>query len=634
MAFSFQGLTQFCKWQTEHDSVIQKGMGRVQSLKAGTLAFVGGLFVLLAYWYSVHPMDFARGYTEDWCHPEQTRQLMAEALERAGGPSFRTHSFSAPTGISLPFMSWGIQISWLGAYFWSWNRDFPFLWALFGFSLLISYVGVGWILRKMSLVPVAAWGLALSVVLLHVPRHFKVWHHYEHLLDHWVYFSFFLDAWIWQRFWRERRFSWSLEAWRALCLCGMMTAAGYFWGPLILLWLLVRLCMAGVWLGRRKRDPDSAILVEGAWRQALPAVAIGLVFIVIELRWFLPLAREVKGVGSIWQGLGWFGHWPYLLRPFWLEDVFKTLKPFASFETVITPGWFFWVPLITGLIFLGRRALLAVLPFALLLFIAIAYLDENLIRALAPAIQRTIPFMGFFRVASRWGLFLPALLGSMIALCWPELSRGVAQLYRRKPVLAATLLVLFAISTGFEALRLRTPFSTMPALSEPAARLLEEVRVSPGTTVLDLPFCLAGGNGVCTQESCPNYPMSTTGACFHGWHDKRVYGIYASRLASDQCKVYQSAPYTSWFDAWRSQRCFTDTEWTEFCAYLDHHPEHSAVLLYPDIWTGAGSPECLAKFTEHLGKPQNEAQFASAPVRGDETPRMSRLLRFAPRCVR
>jgi hypothetical protein len=606
---------------------------------------LGGLLVLLAYWYSVHPMDFARGYVEDWCPPEQNRQLMAEAIARTGGPAYRAESVGAPAGMSLPYMSWSIQMSWLGAYFWAWNRDFPFLWALFGASLLFAYAGVGGILRKMKLPPLAAWGLALAVVLLHVPRHFKIWHHFEHMIDHWIYLGFFMDAWIWQRFWRERRVSWSLEAWRGLIMLGMMTTAGYFWGPLILLWMLVRLCMASLWLIWRRRPQTPSVVWEGSWRQAAPAVALGLVLIVLELRFFLPLVREVRGAGKVFQGMGWFGHWPYILRPLWLEGLVGWLrdafglsltmpKPFTSFETVITPGWFFLVPLVTGLVFLGRRALLAVLPFFLMLLIAVCYLDEQLLPQVAPAVQKLVPFMSYFRVASRWGLFFPALLGAMIALCWPELSRGVAALMRRKPVVVTALLGLFAVSTAFEASQLRTPFTTMPGLPAPTLALLEQVRTSPGTTVLDLPFCLAGGNAVCTQQMCPNYPSSTTGACFHGWHDKNVYGMYASRLTSDQCEVYDRAPYLSWFDAWRAQRCFTDGEWTDFCAYLDSHSELSAVLLYPDTWTGAATPECMAKFAQHLGAPQAEGQYARAAIRGNETPQMSRLMKFAPRCVR
>jgi hypothetical protein len=648
-------------------SVLSFVFGQIRS--RGRVVFLIGLAALFSYWYSVHPRDFARGYTEDWCHPEQTRQLMAEALDRKGGPDFTTQSFGAPEGISLPFMSWGMEISWLGGYFWKWDRDFPYLWALFGFSLLISFLGVGWILRKMKLAPEAAWGLAAAVVLLHVPRHFKIWHHYEHLLDHWVYWSFFLDAWIWQRFWRERRWSWSLEAWRGVCLLGMMATAGYFWGPLILLWAIVRGSMLAVWLGERvmaraRGSVVRTLKIEGAWRHAWLPVLLASCLVVLELRWFLPLSHEVKRLGTVWQGKGWFGHWPYILRPLWLEDLVWGLReglgvlvarPQAInvFETVVTPGWFFVIPFLVGLVCAGRegdwearmgkparrllamaRAVAVILPFFLLFIVAVAYLDEKLFPSLAQLVQSNLPFMSFFRVSSRWGLFFPALFGVMIALCWPEMIRALSRFRDRHPRRALALLVLFAVSSAFEASRLRTPVSTIPALSSPAAQILEEVRRAPGTTVLDLPFCLAGGNGVCSQMACPNYPSATTGACFRGWHDKRVYGIYASRLVFSQCEVYNRAPYLSWFDAWRTQRCFTEAEWGDFCSYLDQHAELSAVLLYPDIWSGAGSPECLDQFKQRLGPPLGEAQFVGAPVRGDERPVMSRLMRFSPRCVR
>ena len=216
-----------------------------------------GLLVLLAYWYSVHPMDFARGYTEDWCHPEQTRQLdRREGVDADRRTDFHTPSFAHPKASLCRSCPGASRFPWLGAYFWKLNpATFRFSGYSSGWSLLVSYFGVGVILRKMRLGPIAAWGVALGAVLFHVPRHFKIWHHYEHLLQHWVYWSFFLDAWIWQRFCRERRWSWSLEAWRAgsFC-CGMMTTAGYFWGPMILLWLLVRLAMGGVWLAAAPRS--------------------------------------------------------------------------------------------------------------------------------------------------------------------------------------------------------------------------------------------------------------------------------------------------------------------------------------------------------------------------------------------
>lgn len=161
-----------------------------------------GLALIAAYWLWVHPPGFGRfGYAGDFC-PDFVRQIMADNLQRFGRPVFTTDRFMTPEGASVPFLSWSMERDWIGAYVWRWNRDFPFLWVYFGISLAVSYLGVGWILRRMSLPHAAAWALAAGVVLFNIPRHFKTYYHFEHLPQHWVYWSLFLDAWIWQRFWR------------------------------------------------------------------------------------------------------------------------------------------------------------------------------------------------------------------------------------------------------------------------------------------------------------------------------------------------------------------------------------------------------------------------------------------------
>jgi hypothetical protein len=327
----------------------------------------------------------------------------------------------------------------------------------------------------------------------------------------------------------------------------------------------------------------------------------------------------------------------------WVEWVFAMTgrtwvsHSITSPETVITPGWIYWIPFIAGFACVRRvgkwTAVWVALPFVLLLMIAVLYIDQDP-PMVALAVQKVVPFMKYFRVATRWGLFLPQILCVAVVLCWPELTAWARRLFPLRSGPAWVWVGIFAASTLFESVAaMRAPVSSMPQLSDSATRLLQGVKEAPGTTVLDLPFCLAGGNGVCTPESCPNYPQSTVSGCFRGWHDKKVYGIYAARLIPAQCEYYHQAPYLSWFEAWRTQRCFTEAEWGDFCSYLDQHTELSAVLLYPDIWSGAGTPACLAQFERHLGGPLGQADFANGPVVGDGGAPMSRLIRFGTRCV-
>lgn len=610
------------------------------------LFFALGLVIVAAYWYSVHPLGFGRSYLEDWCLPDLGRQLMSEALTTQGRLSFSTDKFFAPYGTDLPYGPWSLEMTWLGAYFWSWNREFPFLWVHFGASLLISYCGVGFVLRKMKLSPAWAWGLATLALVFHIPRHFKTWHHYEHQLQHWLYLSLFLEAWIWQRFWREKRWSWSLEGWRGLCLVGMMTTCGYFWGPLILLWALAR--VLGLGLALRLRKLGTPIRVEGAWRHAAPAVALMLIFAAIDFAWYLPLAAEMRKAGPLEPQFAWFVNGLKFFSPLWLDAVMSRfreqfgLSPWAGSvlnpETVVTVGWLYWIPALLGLYSVrvrlgGRAALWVALPFVLLFLVAFDYASHNP-PFFALAIRKVVPFMGFFRVASRWGLLLPQVMLIITVLCLPELQAWAADFRRRKPRAAIVWMALFVLSSVGEASLLRIPVTSMPPLDSSTATLLADVKASPGTTVLDLPFCTTGGNGVCNWQ-CPNNPASIVGQCFRAWHDKKVYGLYAPRLVSAQCELYGRAPYLSWFDAWRDQRCFNEGEWRQFCSYLDERADLSAILLYPDIWVGASAPSCLADFERHLGKPVAQSVFALNGVRGeDEAPRVSRLLRYGVRCVK
>jgi hypothetical protein len=297
----------------------------------------------------------------------------------------------------------------------------------------------------------------------------------------------------------------------------------------------------------------------------------------------------------------------------------------------------YWIPAIIGVRALRRKqggpGVAATLPFLILLGIGIEYVSirphwvQEFLRA-------TIPFMSFFRVGSRWGLLFPQLATIVIALSWPELKRWFDERWThpaRHPKFRAAC-VLFVSLSLLETHVLMRPPEMLPPLSKPMLALLEDVRRQPGTTVLDMPFCLAGGNEVCTYAKCRYYPSSTAGACFRGWHDKKVFGIYESRLLQSQCAMYDVAPIASWVDAWNSDRCLSAPEWEAFCSFLGSHPEIGSVLVYPDMWKAAGSPACIAEFEAHLGPPRSAASFATIRTPGGVPAGMSRVRHYEARC--
>ena len=600
--------------------------------------FFLGLFAVLFYWFWVHTPGFGpTGYVEDFCI-DSWRQVIAESIAKNGRPLFVTDSWMTPKGASVPFMSWSLERDWVGAYFWMWNRDFPFHWVYYGFSLVISYLGVGIILRKMKLSHCAAWGMATLAVLIHVPRHLKTYYHYEHLTEHWVYLAVFLDAWIWQRFYRERRWSWTLEIWRGFFMLGMLGTSGYFWGPMILEWSLIRLCLVTLALIRLKSGIKTEI--DGRLKQIGIPVIAGLFLMFLDFRWFAPLFEEVKRFGPVFQPRDYYATFRQLFEPLWLKPLLPMITSRVNEpETVVTIGWLYWIPLLTSFWLLVRKKKwTATLPLSLFLFLILSYAIRTLPDFIRDSIQTFVPFMSFFRVASRMGLFLPATVGAVLVLAWPELSEWVNVRWKNGKMAGFRgILILFILLSGVEASWLAQPIKAMPPLDPTALHLLGEVKKLPGSAVLDLPFCVAGGNGICTAAQCPNYPLSTAGMCLRAWHGKKTYGLYQARMAPQHCDNYGTAPFTSWFKAWGERRCFEPQEWNEFCDYLDHQPELSAVLLYPEIWRGSGSRECLQQFDQHLGSPVNEAVFFLRADPGESGPvgkYPTRLLQFGAKCKR
>lgn len=596
-------------------------LGAPPSPRAGRLAFWAGLAAVLGYWFWIHPQGFSSlGYSEDICFGDLMRSLMAGILDKKGGPFFHTEKFQAPFGASVPFMSWGMERDWLGAYFWKLDPAFPFQWVYYGVSLLVSYSGVGWILGRMGVARRERWALAAIFVAFNVPRHFKTWHHYEHLAQHWVYLGVFLDAWIWSRFVRERRWSPRLEVWRLFVLLGTFGTAGYYWGPMILEWVLVRAFMAARW---RRPGGSAALKIEPLDRRVLLPVGFGLVLLVLDLRWYLPLLSEARQWGQIDQRIGFFAHFGQLVRPLWLQPFLpSTVSPIDRPETVVTVGWVYWVPWMLGLRAGGVRV---VAPFVALLVIALLYMNfgDNLIHW---PVQHLVPFMKFFRVASRWGLLLPPILGAMVAILWPQIRAwGLAR--RRSFGILAGVLALIEFSA------LATPVNMMPPMPRSARAMLERVRDLPGDTVLDLPFCVTGGNQGCAPEQCSFFPAATTAACLQAMHGKKVYGLYQSRMSEAQCDVFRKAPYESWFNAWRENRCFTGPEWDQFCAYLPTQAGVSAVLVYPEIWSAAAAPACAFEFERRLGRPKGVAGIQLRPTRGGAGEGSTRVMWYGNRCL-
>ncbi len=603
--------------------------------KPSTLCWIAGLIAIFFYWLSVRPLG--QGYAQDMCNHQMARQIMAENISQFGRPVFHSSNVMAPYGLPGPFFAgWNVERDWIGSYVFKWNRDFPFLWVYYGLSLLACYLGVGRIISHMGLPGAAAWLVSATVVLFNLPRHFKLWHHSDNVMMHWVYLGFFLDAWIWQRFIKDRKWSLTLEIWRGLILLGGLNVMGYFWGPSIIEWVVVHGSMGWVVLARVGKRPK----MEFSLKSVLPAFALGIPLLIADLTWFLELASAAKQQGEISQAVGYFVHGLYLIRPIWVDSLaalFQWDLPFPPLdapETVASIGWLYLVPLAVALFYVrkGKKGpgYLRVAPFVIVFMVAVFYvLGPGVVPFFVPLVQDVVPFMKFFRTAARFTLFLPPLATIIIVLAWPQVMTFARSMQKKR----RAWVILFLATSGLEFTWILAPVNQFPPPPEHLLGILGRVKQAPGDTVLSLPFCVHGANGVCGPEQCFHHPEDTLGGCMRIWHDKKVFGAYTARMNDSDCNIYRRAPYSSWFAAWKEHRCLSDNEWGEFCTFLETHSQLSAVLVFPDLWAGANTEKCQEKFKEHLGDPIDSVQFMGNPTRGGEGSDPTRLFWYAPHCT-
>jgi hypothetical protein len=266
-------------------------------------------------------------------------------------------------------------------------------------------------------------------------------------------------------------------------------------------------------------------------------------------------------------------------------------QPEAMFAA--SPGLAFVLAALAGLM-TGRRRILAAVPGLLLLALLLSF------HPLRFDTLRLLPWFGFVRVSARFSIVYPALLAGF-ALLTP-LSR-----WRWPGRLAAGLLaVLLGVeaTTAYRAYLIKDWHHFRPDAAFEG--LMQAIRSAPGEAVLDWPFCVAGGNGVATNQICRYYGVQSGIAWLQTYHGKKVIGKYFGRLHPDQIKPYLEAGWPrlffpdnpNAFKARRQLRDFVPLEW-DFVERFVTLGDFCGVLLYTDLLP----PETVAGFHTRFGPP-------------------------------
>lgn len=266
-----------------------------------------------------------------------------------------------------------------------------------------------------------------------------------------------------------------------------------------------------------------------------------------------------------------------------------TDQPEAMFAA--SPGLAFLLAALAGL-WVGRRRSLAAVPGLVLLGLLLSFHPVHLNGL------RLLPWFGFVRVTARFSVVYPALLASLALLAPPSRGRWPGRLA------AGCLVVLMGVeaTTAYRAYLIKDWHHFRPDAA--FSHLMEAIRSAPGEAVLDWPFCVAGGNGVATNQICRFYGVQSGIAWLQTYHGKKVVGKYFGRLHPDQIKPYLGAGWprmffpddSNAFRARRQQRDFAPAEW-DFLERFVTLGDFCGVLVYPDLLP----PETLAGFHRRFG---------------------------------
>lgn len=512
-----------------------------------------------------------------------------------------------PFGTLVVFLPWGVERDLLYALLHPRFGEQPYLQVYQLVSVVLSAAGTVLVLRRDHGV-LRAGLVAFAAVFMNFYAAYKYPHHMNITTMHWMGLGIVCDFVLVRRAVEGERWSGRLLLGKAAFLVATLGldlgyVAGFAFTSTV---LSAAFLVAWMWTRRRAGVGLATLMPEGGLVRSLRAtprstLALGAV-LVGALAVYAPIVAQIVLATRKFSLSGPGGaFWASQLRMLlpYLPGVGPTSAAVAHvFGTPEGVGEFSvgWGLLALGLLgarfALRERRALVLLPLAALFALSFAYHPRAL-----PTL-RIFPWFAFNRVAGRATLIYPLLfaLAALMLPRWENLAKRT-----RAAVAAALVLCAAETATAYAAVRYE-PFRPDASFWS----YMRAVREAPGEAVLDWPFCIAGGNGVATEQLCPFYARTSTTYAYRRFHRKNVVGLLLSRMTPEQAQPFLDLGWDKLFapdskeirTARRQTRCLSPSELELFERFYRAH-DFAGVSLYVDMLP-AGCPEV---FYERFGAP-------------------------------
>lgn len=280
---------------------------------------------------------------------------------------------------------------------------------------------------------------------------------------------------------------------------------------------------------------------------------------------------------------------PYFpsFNPIILKHLFnENMQPDGIGEGSV--GWFLLIIFFWSLSKFKKNHWVLLTPYFALLFLCYLHFAPPFFRPFL----KIIPWHFYTRVAGRFTLFLPIIIG-LIYLISPVKAQNSNRFF----VLFCSIIGILEIYGFYNWRRTQIPIKPNTEF----LTYMNYVKRQPGEAVMDFPFCVVGGNGVGSNDGlCPLYEKNSHVYAFQIYHEKKVIGKYNGRLNDKQIKPFLDAHWPEILEVKQQQSSeFLDDKKLNFLVEFFKQNDFAGINLYTDLISKASSK----KIYEVFGQP-------------------------------